>query len=196
MINCRKLAFENVAYYRMALGYGELTKLPELLDVLVDFRGNDDALFETSIAKTCVNIPMVGVGQKYRNTKMPNHNDLLEFYIEIVDTYRDGFKQLAGIVEAGSLVGFGCYFGKDRSGIASYLLGKRFGLPFNKILEDYSKSEAALLENIDYLSSHWIKKNVSKQVYATRLKCRNQTILSLDDYINDKYVSVKKYLQE
>ena len=139
---------------------------------------------------------MVGVGQKYRDTKMPGSDDLLEFYIEIVDVYRDGFRELASIVEKHSLVGFGCYFGKDRSGIASYLLGKKYGLPFNIILEDYGKSEAALLENIDCLSAHWEKRNISRQAYATRLRCRNQTILALDKYVTGKYGSVEAYLQE
>ncbi|WP_434526989.1 tyrosine-protein phosphatase [Photorhabdus asymbiotica] len=194
MINIRKLSFAGINYYRMALGYGDISFCPELLDVLVDFRNPQEAVRNTTIAKCCINLPMTDAGSKYRNIRIPCINDLLEFYIEIVERYQPEFRQLNTIVSSNKLVGFGCYFGKDRTGIASYFLSKMYGLPWEGIIYDYEQSGIELIKNIDYFSSHWEKRNITKQDYMNRLKTDGKAILQLDDYIIKKYGSVANYL--
>ncbi|WP_165602909.1 tyrosine-protein phosphatase [Photorhabdus australis] len=180
----------------MALGYGDISFCPEKLDVLVDFRHSQEAIRNTTMAKCCINLPMTDVGSKYRNIRIPCINDLLEFYIEIVERYQPEFRQLNTIVRNNKLVGFGCYFGKDRTGIASYLLSKMYGLPWERIIYDYEQSGIELIKNIDYLSSHWKKRNITKQDYMNRLKTDGKAILQLDDYIIKKYGSVANYLTQ
>lgn len=194
MINCRKIECGDRAFYRMALGLTESVEIDEDLAVLVDFRSGADALSECRRATRCLNLPMTDVGERYRNTRLPTTEDLLGFYRELVDAYRDGFAQVARLAASQALIGFGCYFGKDRTGIASFLLGLRFGLPIERVVSDYCESGVQLRSNIDAMPDHWTKRGLSREQYADRLECRPETILGLHDYLRSRYGSVRDYL--
>jgi len=194
MINCRKIRCDSHAYYRMALGLSTPAGLAEKVDVLIDFRAPEDAVTQCDRAARCINIPMTGVGGRYRNTKLPTRADLLAFYIELVDAYRTGYAQLAQTVFSGALVAFGCYFGKDRTGIASYLLGACGGVPLEQIINDYCRSGPELERNIDAFPDHWSGKGLTKEEYVRRLSCSRETIPELHRYIVSSYGSVRDYL--
>lgn len=194
MINCRKIDCGDRAFYRMALGLGGPVEIAENLAVLVDFRSPADALSDCERAARCVNLPMTGVGERYRNTRLPTAEDLLGFYRELLDTYRDGFAQVARLAAAEELIGFGCYFGKDRTGIAAFLLGLRFGLPIDRVVEDYCESGVQLRRSIDAMPDHWTKRGLTREAYADRLQCRPEIILGLHDYLRSRYGSVRDYL--
>lgn len=195
MINCRKISCGRHMFYRMALGLGDPADLGEDLEVLIDFRSPADAVRASTRAARCVNLPMTGVGETYRNTKMPTAEDLLAFYRELVDAYRDGYAELARIASTGALIGYGCYFGKDRTGIASYLLGRLFGTPLGSIVEDYCLSGIELRRNIASLPDHWTKRGLTREQYLDRLDCRPETIHGLHRYIHASYGSVRDYLR-
>lgn len=194
MINCRKIECEGHVFYRMALGLGRPVELREPLEVLVDFRSQDDALSDCQGAARCLNLPMTGVGEHYRNTRLPTDEDLLGFYRELVDTYRDGFAEVARLVETRGVIGFGCYFGKDRTGIASFLLSLRYGLPIERAVDDYCESGTQLRRHIDGVPDHWTKRGLTREQYADRLQCRPETILGLHDHVRSRYGSVQDYL--
>jgi hypothetical protein len=194
MLNCRRLELGQHICYRFSLAYSDIETMPEKLDVLIDFRSKDEALLKTTVAQECINIPMIGVGEKYRKTKIPSEGDLLDFYVEIVEIHRKGFQQLKDIIITHPKVGFGCYFGKDRSGIAAYLISVLFGKKWEKIIKDYELSTQELTRNIELFEAHWCRKGVSKEDYLKRLHCTGDTLLKLDQYIKRKFGSVEGYL--
>lgn len=194
MINCRKIDCGERAFYRMALGLGDPAGLGEDLAVLVDFRSPADALSGCERAARCINLPMTDVGEHYRNTRLPTAEHLLGFYRELVDKHRDGFAQVARLAASGELIGFGCYFGKDRTGIASCLLGLRYGLPIERVVEDYCESGVQLRRNISSMPDHWTKRGLTREEYANRLGCRPEIILGLHEYVRSRYESVRDYL--
>ncbi|MHB9806391.1 tyrosine-protein phosphatase [Pantoea ananatis] len=186
--------FGGVSFYRTSLSYSTGAQFPEVLDVLVDFRGLMTPNPLLPFANKIVHMPMDNVGQCYRRSFNPTVNELIDFYIEIVDEYRLEFSQLLKIVSSSPLVGFGCYFGKDRTGIASYLIGKKFNANINEIILDYTQSEFSLRENLDLFSAHWLKRNISKENYVKRLACPAQAIRTLDYYLIQRYGSINNYL--
>lgn len=194
MINCRRVKFGGVSFYRTSLSYSSGTQFPVMLDVLVDFRGLTSPEPSFPFAKNIIHMPMDGVGATYRNSPNPAVDELIDFYIEIVDKYRLDFSKLLRIISSSPIVGFGCYFGKDRTGIASYLLGKKFNASIDEIILDYTQSEYELRKSIDLFSAHWLKRNISKEDYIQRLACPSQVIKNLDHYLVQRYGSINCYL--
>ncbi|CAI0941841.1 tyrosine-protein phosphatase [Serratia quinivorans] len=196
MINCRRVKCGNVSFFRTSLSYSSGKAFPTTLDVLVDFRGRTAAEALFPFAKNIVHMPMDTVGESYRRSLNPTIGELVEFYIEIVDKHRVEFSKLFGIVASTPVVGFGCYFGKDRTGIASYLLARKFNATIDNIILDYTRSEYELRKNIDLFSAHWLKRNISKENYMRRLICPTQAIQSLDHYLAQRYGGIDYYLDK
>ncbi|MDE9541071.1 tyrosine-protein phosphatase [Xenorhabdus bovienii] len=194
MINCRKIRVSNKDVFRFALSLNSNIDLKGKLDVLVDFRSSDKYFNHRELARKYINIPMSDVGIKYRNDILADTNDLLYFYIEIVDTYRAAFKALIDLVNNNTSIGIGCYFGKDRTGIATYLIGRKYGVPWPLIESDYEESESEIMNNIDSLSYHWKKKGLSKDSYEKRMRCPGHVLVALETYICRIYGSVENYL--
>lgn len=196
MINCRRVEYGNISFFRTSLSYSSGATFPATLDVLVDFRGRITPEVLFPFAKKIVHMPMDNVGEAYRRSLIPTVDELIDFYIEIVDKHRNEFSQLLRIVYSSPMVGFGCYFGKDRTGIASYLLGKKFNATLDDIILDYTQSEYELIKNVDLFSAHWLKRNMSKESYIKRLACPTQAIKTLDHYLIQRYGSVDYYLDK
>lgn len=170
--------------------------MPVKIDILVDFRGHTTAEAIYPFAKKIIHMPMNTVGEAYRSSLNPTIDTLTDFYIEIVDNHRFEFIQLLKLISSSSSIGFGCYFGKDRTGVASYLISKKFNVTTENIILDYTRSEYELKKNIDLFSAHWLKRNISKKDYMKRLVCPAQVIYKLDHYLVQRYGGVHRYLDE
>lgn len=201
LINLRKLPVSERRLYRA--GFYNSTNLHDFkindFDTIVDFRGDD--IDRSKLSEEChhdniiyTNLPMQNAGDLYRKIKYPKESDLLNFYYELISNHRKEYSLFVNIALCSQKLLYGCYFGKDRTGIASYLLMRYLSIE-NKITKiDYNASQQWLSTNIDVFEQNWIKKGVSKNAYIDRLRCNPVNIDAIEMYINNKYGSIDKYL--
>ncbi|MEJ5064582.1 tyrosine-protein phosphatase [Erwinia sp. MYb375] len=161
----------------------------------MDFRGINEANVAFPFSRKIINIPMTTVGELYRRATDPAVSDLVEFYIEIIDAHRGDFSQLLQIVTSSPSVGFGCFFGKDRTGMASFLLCKKFNVSLDDIILDYRRSEYELKKSVDLFSAHWLKRGSSREHYLQRLCCPAAAIEQVDHYLTQQYGGIDHYLE-
>lgn len=66
---------------------------------------------------------------------------------------------------------FGCYAGKDRTGVLSALLLRILDWPDADIIADYAASGGLLMQQLAHFAPKWQKRGISPQEYAVRLRC-------------------------
>ena len=118
-----------------------------------------------------IHLPIEDYEADFKNIMFPNHYDYARYYLKILEkgekSFYDFFYFLS-FQENFPLV-FGCYSGKDRTGIASVLLLNLLGFNFKDILRDYMDSSVYLIRKIDYFEHNWTKRNISKDQYIERI---------------------------
>ena len=128
---------------------------------------------------------------------------LVRTYRELVDTeegqaaYRNLFKV---IMQEGSVTYFHCSQGKDRVGVAAYLIESALGVSMEQIIDDYLLSNAAMEKRADKLVESVKDKPFYNeeyhqsllQVFSAKLEYLQEAI----DTINKKYGGVLSYIEK
>ena len=211
------LLYRGGSLHKMSKEDIEIVKSFHLTDV-IDFRSRDE--FKT---RPDIRIP----GVQYHNfttfehelkTEHREHDDgnllwfmdegstgyqhLVRTYKELVDTeegqeaYRNLFKI---IMKKGSVTYFHCSQGKDRVGVAAYLIESALGVSIEQIKEDYLLSNVAMDKRIDILVNGVKNKPFYNsdyhqsllQVFSAKLEYLQEAI----DIIDKKYGGVISYLK-
>ncbi len=89
---------------------------------------------------------------------------------------------------------FGCFAGKDRTGLLAILLTMLLKFSSEDIIHDYTSSAKPLLENINYFENNWKKKGWTKQDYLQRLTPSPKTASLVIEYIQTTFGSIEGYL--
>lgn len=141
--------------------------------------------------------PMQDEGHYLRKTKFPDGKDYFNYYAHLLENNKVSIKEFLIYVNEISSFAFmyGCYAGKDRTGVISILLMYLTGL-FNDsdIVEDYILSGVMLRKDIGYFQSTWEKKQLSKDQYIERLTPHSETANLIINHLNEQYGGVNGYL--
>jgi hypothetical protein len=107
----------------------------------------------------------------------PGEADYCRYYLDILDEAGEAIncalRLIAEVLPAG--VAFGCYAGKDRTGIVAALMLELAGNPAEAIARDYSASEGHLLAAIGHFAPKWRKRGITSAEYAGRLRTPAKT---------------------
>ena len=129
------------------------------------------------------------------------HEHLVRTYKELVDTeegqeaYRNLFKI---IMKKGSVTYFHCSQGKDRVGVAAYLIEAGLGVSMDQIIDDYLLSNVAMDKRIGILVEGVKDKSFYNDEYHQSLlevfSAKMAYLQEAIDIIDEKYGGVISYL--
>ena len=118
-----------------------------------------------------------------------------ESYIRLLVLNRRRLSNLVHFIkECPTPVGIGCFAGKDRTGVAAYVLARFFGTDLSAIALDYAASESRLKSNVDYFENNWLKKGITREQYRDRIHCPVSVIYALDAWVTSSYGGIHEYL--
>lgn len=178
------------------------------IKTIIDFRTLNTAsvypiLVHPNINK--VTIPIVQMDSKAFNDMMSDKNltqsdavrKVQDSYITILESYKEEFSKMFSVLLdyenypvliSGSL-------GKDRVGLASFLILSAIGVPQNVIVSDYLLSQESInVQSIvpDVQSKPEYYQEAVTALFSVRPSYINYTI----DYLNQKYGSVDNYIEK
>lgn len=139
-----------------------------------------------------------GFGRTVRENLEPDSRDYALFYLEILEEGAGRIKELFNFILEEDCFPFiyGCFAGKDRTGVISYLILHIIGASREEIFQDYQASTQHLMKKIDFFQSKWKKKGITKEKYQKRLQAEQETVILLEEMVQEKYGSIFNYLKE
>ena len=218
---------KSIKYGRLFRG-GALTNLTEedikIVDAfhlsdIVDFRSKDEFIYRPDYLFNNVTYHNLTTFEHEHKKEDIKHDDgnllwfmnqgdtgfehLMRTYRELVDTtegqlaYRNLFKIIMS--ESNPVVYFHCSQGKDRVGIAAYLIESALGVSIDQIKEDYLLSNIAMEKRRDILidgvkNRPFYNEQYRKdllEVFSAKIEYLNEAI----EIINTKYGGVISYLK-
>lgn len=202
-INTRKLPIKgfNVwrcGLHRTAIHLDRNNTWP--VEIVLDFRGSD---IERSglvniLSKQRINFEWIPIQEKhsnYRALETTSYQDLFGFYKDLLLNNKHEYRYITNTVLKGMPIAYGCYAGKDRTGLLSYLVMSLLEIPFEVILKDYAQSEKHIRNEIDVFETNWLKRNISREEYKNRIISPPETLIALDKWIQAEFGNVKGYLR-
>lgn len=132
------------------------------------------------------------------NILSPGASEYSRYYLEILYTGSKTIVNFLNFVASNECSNFifGCYAGKDRTGVMAVILLEILGYSINEIAYDYALSVRYLLRQVDFFSEKWKKKNITKEEYLIRLKTQEETIYLLYEYLNEYYGGFVNFLKK
>lgn len=146
-----------------------------------------------------MSFPLGDFPASFRKKLYPTPEDYACYYMIILLNDRQRIRELLNFIATTpncySFV-IGCSAGKDRTGLIIYLLLKIGGISIDTIALDYELSNNYLLKDIEFLSLHRKKRNITEEDYIKRITAKKETIYILDSLFQEKYGNIWDYLQD
>lgn len=214
MLNFRALPFIDLStrlprFYRT----GEITTLTEQeinylicdlkINYFIDLRSTgelDSHGIPLKIIKAGLNwvsFPMNSDSSYLSDKKYPTAEDYYEYSLDLLERNQSVFYSIFQyfIKFDNKPIMFGCYAGKDRTGLLAILILLFYGVPRDIIVSDYLETGNGLLRNIDYFENNWIKRKLTKEEYTIRIQPKKETAIMLLDYVEFFYNGIDNYLK-
>ncbi len=204
LFNFRKLPIPHKNIYRS--GSLEFTQnFPKHLaeyniQFYIDLRTYDECLKfnpEEELIKNKISYTNFGLSNqnhKFREQNFYSVEDLINSNKEILKTYQKNFSEIIKLICGIDHTCFGCFAGKDRTGLLSILILLQYDVDIEVIIDDYKKTLAEFHKNIDNFKNNWEKRSISKDEYKSRFICSPEIPLEIIDYINVSCGGIAKYL--
>lgn len=140
--------------------------------------------------------PMVDDDHYLRKKRFPNAIDYFHYSIHLLENNKEAIRELLKYMNGmgDSKLMFGCYAGKDRTGIVSILLLYLNNFQVNDITLDYTLSGKYLKENIDYFKHVWERKQLTREQYIKRLTPHPDTAGLILKHMDNVYGGKSGYL--
>lgn len=155
--------------------------------------GVSDKLLQTDIIYR--HFPIDDDDHYLRKISAPNGEDYFNYYAHLLEnnkvTIRELILYISNILSMPFM--YGCYAGKDRTGIISILLLLLLEFDLEDIVHDYTLSGDYLKMNIDYFQSKWEKKGLTREQYANRMTPFAGTVILLIDHIKRQFGNILGY---
>jgi len=145
-----------------------------------------------------LNFPIGGYEGILKNLKNPGIEDYVEYYLRIMSAGTDAFRAFFDFIGQSDDKGilFGCYAGKDRTGLASMLILSLLGVDKEIIHQDFIATNDQLKLNVSAFEQNWMKRNISKEEYLQRILLKKELFDRLHKAIEVHYGSVEMYITE
>lgn len=162
----------------------------------ISLNGSPDLLIEAGINWQVFS--MKDDNHYLRTIKFPTGTDYYSYYVHLLEVNKSILREIFVFInnQFHERCIFGCYAGKDRTGIIAFLLLKLFDFHEDDILNDYLASRISLVDNIDYFRKTWEKKGLTKEQYIARITPTKEPILLLCEYLSHKYGSIEGYFND
>lgn len=126
----------------------------------------------------------------------PSAQDYTHYYLDILTTCSDAFiKALEFIQEhlPNPLV-FGCFAGKDRTGLLAALILDCLSVSRKAIIDDFTRSAPELFTCSERFRDKWVKKKESQEDYLVRLNTSSKTMQLLFQELDLSYGGLRNFL--
>jgi hypothetical protein len=169
----------------------------------LDLRSRSE-IFENSIAKYLTNhgISYFSVAIEanelgFKQKLFPAEIDYVTYYWVLIDQIATALKRLIELVNNFQYpLMFGCYAGKDRTGLLAALILKILNYDNTFIATEYSRSYYSLLKKIDIFREHWEKRGITKDEYSFRLSSNKNIMYHFLVEFDAKYDDILTFLKE
>lgn len=162
----------------------------------VDLRSNEEIkrydkpsnLIEAGIK--WVHSPIEGYPNNSISEPIPSPQAYAHYYYDILQCCSDQIsKALEQIAKyANEPLVFGCYAGKDRTGLIAICLMEIGGAGIDRIRIDYAESTAELYKNERHFQGKWLKRNIDSKTYMQRITAHPETVDYLYELLKGKSV--------
>ena len=209
--------FRGGAIYKMNEEDEVILKSLHITDI-IDFRSKEEFINHPEIqleGVTYHNLPTFKEKKKSETDRMEDgnllwfidegndgYNHLKRTYADLIDTkegqnaYRNFFKLL---MQEDKVFYFHCSQGKDRAGLAAYLIESALGVSMIDIEQDYLLSNIAMEKRLDALVEMVKDKPFYNPMYHQSLldvfSAKKEYLYEAIDLLNDKYGGVINYLE-
>ena len=141
------------------------------------------------------NFPLGDFNYRLKHVTSPSHHDYYAYYSDIIDGQQQIIADIIHYIASCKYQNFliSCHLGKDRTGIIVMLLLGLLQVPEIKIIENFERSEMWLTDNVDRLEEHWLKRNITKEIYAQRFGMATIGFKKLLDKIKYQYDGFENY---
>lgn len=168
----------------------------------IDLRTNNECLKKgrpTTLINAGIeyaNFPLISDADYFRKLRYPSAKDYAQYGISLLEQNTGVFYSIFQLLlSQNNPIIFGCYAGKDRTGLVAALILLAHQVPEQIIIDDYLQTGEELRKNIDYFKENWVKKNLTRKEYIGRMQTREETMTILLNYITNKYNSIFGYLK-
>jgi protein-tyrosine phosphatase len=188
-----RLSAEDATHLADTLGVRTYLDLRSEQEILAS--GPPRALLERGITWRRLSIPEYSSAAIAGDSPGPSH--YARYYMEVLDAGASCFVEALGfIAEQASLpLVFGCFAGKDRTGVLATLLLSLLGATADEIAADYALSAPFLLARADWFEAKWLKKKTTRERYLVRLETREETIHLFLDEVQRRHGSPRDFLR-
>ncbi len=146
-------------------------------------QGRPESLTAAGIA--WIHTPIEGYDHHAIATLQPSPVDYARYYQSMLERAGHAIvRALDRIAAARGPLAFGCYAGKDRTGIVAAALLELAGRSRDDIRADYAQSTEYMRKSAHFFQANWQKRDLSREAYLDRVRAHPETIDILYCYID------------
>ena len=157
--------------------------------------------FESKIQSAGIcrrHFPMEGYDETFSKILHPTPDDYVQVYMQMLKISGDVIAEFFQSIAQNDHfpLAFGCFAGKDRTGVLTALILDSIGIPWNAIARDYALSSKYLMENSEHFSEKWKSLGITKEEYAPRLSPKKETMMAFLHRYRSQFGGSRSYLKK
>lgn len=207
-MNFRKIQGTNAIYRSGYVGNHSLEYFHDLSDMgvntLIDFRSHDETASSRLVFAiqaspvSYVHLPIEGYEGEFKHLLSPSVHDYITYYLRIMVAGAESFGKFLNYLlqNDGSGVVFGCYAGKDRTGIAALLLHHLLGSTDEVIRTDFLETNSQIILYGHLFEQNWMKRGITREEYLDRITLDGLFYQFLNTAITERFGSFKQYITD
>jgi len=209
LVNFRMLPFLNRVFRCSTFNLFEESSLEFLtsklnVEIVIDFRNEsefDSYLLNRLFEKYELNYEQLGIHGyegELKELKYPSSSDYSLYYLRILQHGIESFAKFLKILSISKekSVVICCHMGKDRTGLAVYLLMSLLNYSESEIQREFLLSNVHLEKDICCFRGSWEKRNMNEKSYLKRILVQPNTLNLLSEKIEIEFGGVRKYISE
>jgi hypothetical protein len=152
----------------------------------VDWQGRPVALEKAGVS--WVHAPIAHHDSAAISGSWPSSRDYARYYATMIDGSSAALITALDLLSttAGARAAFGCYAGKDRTGIIAAALMEMSGCDRAWITADYVRTNVLLAQDADVMEPNWTKRGLTKAEYLHRIRAQDTTFDELYELLADR----------
>lgn len=204
-MNFRKIQGTNAIYRSGYVGNHSSECFYDLSDMgvntLIDFRSKEEIACSKlvfGIQNSPINylhLPIEGYEGEFKQLLSPTIYDYTTYYLRIMMTGVESFRAFLNyLLQNDGGVLFGCYAGKDRTGIAAFLLHHLLGSTDEIISSDFLETNPQIMLYGHLFEQNWLKRGITQEEYFDRIKLDDSFYYFLNTAVVERFGSFKHYI--
>lgn len=207
-MNFRKIQGTNAIYRTGYAGNHSSEYFYDLSDMgvntLIDFRSHDEiansrlVLVMRDSPVSYLHLPIEGYEGEFKHLLSPSIHDYIAYYLRIMITGVESFGAFLNYLlqNDGNGVLFGCYAGKDRTGIAALLLHHLLGSTEEVIRTDFLETNPQIMLYGHLFEQNWMKRGITREEYLDRITLDGSFYQFLNTAVVERFGSFKQYITD